>query len=125
MTTTTDVSRSSPAATERLHALDAIRSFALLLGIVLHATMSFFLPIPALDNSPSTTLGVTFFTIHIFRMSLFFIIAGFFAHLVFHRKGGRAFHRQWLLPCWLAPRCYSGGWRSADLRGRGSAPVNS
>ena len=32
---------------ERLHALDAVRAFALLSGIVLHATMSFFLPIPA------------------------------------------------------------------------------
>ena len=28
---------------ERFHALDAVRAFALLLGIVLHATMSFFL----------------------------------------------------------------------------------
>ena len=38
-----------PAMTQndRFHALDAARGFALLLGIVLHATMSFFLPIPA------------------------------------------------------------------------------
>ena len=28
-------------APERLHALDAVRGFALLLGIVLHATLSF------------------------------------------------------------------------------------
>ncbi|MEX2131619.1 MAG: acyltransferase family protein, partial [Pseudohongiellaceae bacterium] len=79
---------------ERLHALDAVRSFALFLGIVLHATMSFFLPIPALDNSPSTALGVTFFVIHIFRMSLFYVIAGFFAHLVFHRKGLAVFAQE-------------------------------
>ena len=75
----------------RLHALDAARGFALLLGIVLHATMSFFLPIPAQDASQSTTLGVTFYVIHMFRMSLFFLIAGFFAHMVFHRRGLRAF----------------------------------
>jgi peptidoglycan/LPS O-acetylase OafA/YrhL len=76
---------------DRFHALDAARALALLLGIVLHASMSFFLPIPAQDVSPSTTLGVTFYVIHIFRMSLFFFIAGFFAHLVFHRRGARAF----------------------------------
>jgi ABC-type multidrug transport system ATPase subunit len=78
-------------AQDRFHALDAARAFALLLGIVLHATMSFFLFIPAQDVSQSTTLGVTFYVIHIFRMSLFYFIAGFFAHLVFHRRGVRAF----------------------------------
>ena len=34
-------------SSHRLHALDAARGFALLLGIVLHATMSFFTIIPA------------------------------------------------------------------------------
>lgn len=79
------------ADSERFHALDALRGFALLLGIVLHATMSFFLPIPAQDVSQSTTLALTFYVIHSFRMSLFFLIAGFFAHLLFHRRGMRGF----------------------------------
>lgn len=78
-------------AQDRFHALDAARGFALLLGIVLHATMSFFLPIPAQDGSQSATLAVTFYVIHVFRMSLFFLIAGFLAHMVFHRRGARAF----------------------------------
>ncbi len=77
----------------RLHALDAVRATALLLGIVLHGTMSFFLPIPAMDVSQSTTLGITFYIIHIFRMTTFFLIAGFFAHLVYHRRGWRMFAR--------------------------------
>ncbi len=76
---------------ERFHALDAARAFALFLGIVLHATMSFFLVIPARDSSESTTLAVTFYVIHTFRMSVFYLIAGFFAHVVFHRRGVRAF----------------------------------
>jgi ABC-type multidrug transport system ATPase subunit/surface polysaccharide O-acyltransferase-like enzyme len=76
---------------DRFHALDAARAFALLLGIVLHATMSFFLVLPAQDVSQSTTLGVSFYVIHMFRMSLFYFIAGFFAHLLFHRRGARAF----------------------------------
>ena len=76
---------------DRFHALDAARAFALLLGIVLHATMSFFLPIPAQDGSQSGALAITFYVIHTFRMSLFFLIAGFFAHMLFHRRGARAF----------------------------------
>jgi glucan biosynthesis protein C len=76
---------------ERLHALDAVRGFALLLGIVLHATLSF-IPAPSRvwiiqDSHPSMTLGVLFFAIHVFRMTTFFLIAGFFAHLSFHRRG--------------------------------------
>ena len=76
---------------ERFHALDALRAFALLLGIVLHASMSFFLPIPVQDPSQRTAPAVSFHVIHAFRMSLFFLIAGFFAHLLFHRRGARAF----------------------------------
>lgn len=80
---------------ERLHALDAVRGYALLLGIVLHATMSF-LPAPSRiwiigDSHPSITLGVLFFAIHVFRMTAFFLIAGFFAHLSFHRYGSWGF----------------------------------
>ncbi|MDO8908275.1 MAG: acyltransferase family protein [Pseudohongiella sp.] len=78
---------------DRLHALDAVRASALLLGIVLHSTMSFFLPIPAMDVSQSPLLAGLFYVIHIFRMSLFFLIAGFFAHMVFHRRGAQAFIR--------------------------------
>ena len=76
---------------DRFHSLDAVRGFALLLGIVLHAAMSFFMPIPRMDSSPSTTLSLFFFTVHIFRMPVFFLIAGFFAHMVFHRKGWGTF----------------------------------
>jgi glucans biosynthesis protein C len=82
-------------APERLHALDAVRGFALLLGIVLHATLSF---VPTTrrfwiiqDSHPSTTLAVLFFAIHVFRMTTFFLIAGFFAHMSFHRRGAWGF----------------------------------
>jgi len=83
---------------ERLHGLDAVRGFALVLGVVLHATMSF-LPgfgatgWPLADSSSSVPLGVTFYVIHIFRMTTFFVIAGFFGHLLFHREGVRGFIR--------------------------------
>jgi ABC-type multidrug transport system ATPase subunit/peptidoglycan/LPS O-acetylase OafA/YrhL len=76
---------------ERLHALDAVRAFALLAGIVLHATMSFFLPIPAHDVSQSQTLQMVFSLIHPWRMTTFFIVAGLFARLVIEKRGARGF----------------------------------
>ena len=86
----------TPSNTERLPALDAVRGFALLLGVGFHAGFSF---IPGLfpglwaitDRSPSTTLAVLLFASHVFRMSLFFFVAGFFAHLLFERRGARGF----------------------------------
>ncbi len=79
------------STTDRFHALDAVRGFALISGVVLHATMSFFLPIPAHDVSQSATLGILFYVIHTFRMTLFFIIAGFFARLLMQRRGIKGF----------------------------------
>lgn len=89
--------RIEPAGGERLHALDAVRGFALLLGIVFHSTMSFFNGPQQMwfivDKDPSTTLTLLFYVLHIFRMTMFFFIAGFFAHLLYHRRGERAFIR--------------------------------
>ena len=84
-------------APERLHALDAVRGYALLLGVVFHATLSF-IPVPSRiwivqDDHPSTVLAVVFFVIHVFRMTTFFLIAGFFAHMSFHRRGPTGFIR--------------------------------
>jgi len=81
---------------ERFNSLDAVRACALLAGIVLHCITSF-LPgfrdanWPLSDSSTSAGLGVLFFTIHLFRMSLFFIIAGFFAHILYQRLGAMGF----------------------------------
>lgn len=81
---------------ERLHALDAVRAGALLLGVVFHAGFSFIPGLPPglwamVDNSPSTPLAVLLFASHMFRMTLFFVIAGFFARMAFHRRGARGF----------------------------------
>jgi len=90
----TDVTQ-APRAPERLHALDAVRGFALLLGVVFHATLSFIPsphPIwPVQDSHQTMALGAVFFSSHVFRMTTFFLIAGFFAHMSFHRRGARAF----------------------------------
>lgn len=74
---------------ERLHGLDALRGFALLLGVVLHASLSFFpeqIWIVA-DDSRSIGAATLFFGIHLFRMTAFFVIAGLFAHMMLARRG--------------------------------------
>ena len=78
----------------RLHGLDAVRGLALILGVVAHSALSF-LTGPQVwvvaDVDRSTTLNIAFFVIHPMRMSVFFLIAGFFGRLMFHRIGGKAF----------------------------------
>jgi len=78
---------------DRLHALDAVRSYALLLGVVLHAAAAFLegFPIPTWFVEPSTTAAVIYYIIHMFRMSAFFLMAGFFARMVVERRGVKAF----------------------------------
>ena len=82
----------------RVHALDAVRGFALLAGVFLHGAMSFlpgFAEVgwPIVDRTPSRELGVTFYVIHMFRMTTFFFIAGWFGHLSLQRRGLRGFVR--------------------------------
>lgn len=80
----------------RYHSLDALRAVAMLLGIVVHATISFW---PGFregryavsDDSPSAVMSGLYFVLHIFRMSLFFAIAGFFARVLRERLGTRGF----------------------------------
>lgn len=84
-------------ATDRLHGLDALRGFALLLGVALHAAMSY-LPgaeyfwIVA-DGERSTVLAGGFFWVHSFRMTLFFLLAGYFGRLVLQKRGTAGFVR--------------------------------
>ena len=79
-----------PTMNKRLAYLDAVRAFALLLGIVFHASLSFvpvFIGWAVMDVSTSSIVSVFLLISHSFRMELFFLIAGFFGHMTFHRKG--------------------------------------
>lgn len=80
----------------RLHALDAVRGFALLLGVAFHAALSFLPGVPpgmwfAIDSSTNAVLSDAAFVSHIFRMSLFFFIAGYFGRLLYQKLGARSF----------------------------------
>ena len=76
--------------TSRYHGLDALRGIAMVLGIVLHAALPYIPGIPSSvwpsDSSSSYLIKIIFEFIHMWRMPLFFILAGFFANLIITRK---------------------------------------
>jgi glucan biosynthesis protein C len=82
---------------DRLHALDALRAFALILGIFFHGAAGYIENFPValwpMREPPSTTLAAFFFVSHMFRMSLFFVLAGFFGRMMVERRGTRGFVR--------------------------------
>jgi peptidoglycan/LPS O-acetylase OafA/YrhL len=68
--------------------LDALRSFAMLLGIALHASLSFFAaPWPVHDTQRSDLLPLFLVAVHGFRMPLFFLLSGYFTMFVYRRRG--------------------------------------
>ena len=79
--------------TTRYHGLDALRAFAMIMGVVLHAALLYVDPDLAYaitnkkDTPTSETLGVIFFFIHTWRMPVFFLLAGFFTRLMIERRG--------------------------------------
>jgi glucan biosynthesis protein C len=74
---------------QRLHHLDAARAVLLLLGIPFHvgttATMILSPGLPAWMANPVLGVGLSF--IHSFRMSAFFILAGYFSGMASARRG--------------------------------------
>ncbi|MFN0066055.1 MAG: acyltransferase family protein [Limisphaerales bacterium] len=85
-----------PPAPSRLDHLDATRAFALVLGVVFHASLSFmpvFMGWAVQDVSTSPLVAVFVAVSHAFRMELFFLLAGFFSQVTLHRKGTADFIR--------------------------------
>jgi peptidoglycan/LPS O-acetylase OafA/YrhL len=79
----------------RYRGLDALRGIAMLLGILLHASIPYISKLlniewmwPA-DDDQSVPLLLMMDFIHVWRMPLFFLLAGFFAHLLLERRGLR------------------------------------
>lgn len=93
MTNLSEPGRSNPQG--RLHSLDALRAGALLLGLMVHSAMAFMAGTDNAwivhDKGSSPLADMAFFVPHMFRMVLFFMIAGLFARLGIQRLGRRAF----------------------------------
>jgi surface polysaccharide O-acyltransferase-like enzyme len=79
----------------RIPWLDNLRSIAMLLGVFLHAAFAYASPSQsvwlATDARSSVLVDATIWFIHLFRMSLFFLLSGYFAKLVIQRKGVKQF----------------------------------
>lgn len=80
------------AATEktRLDYLDATRAFALVLGVIFHASLSFspyFMGWAVQDVSTSPVISNFVQISHSFRMETFFLLAGFFSYGLLQRRG--------------------------------------
>ena len=79
--------------TGRFHGLDVLRGLAMMLGIVLHAALPYIPDVEAFwpaDESSSHVTNIIFQFIHIWRMPLFFILAGFFANLFISNKSWKS-----------------------------------
>jgi hypothetical protein len=97
---------------KRYHDLDALRAFAMLLGIVLHGALSFFpvpiwpaqdlqqpeINVPAVLAAPLESAGLKvpadyspyefiLHAIHGFRLPLFFLVSGFFTAMLWRNRG--------------------------------------
>jgi len=80
---------------ERLHALDGLRAAMMLLGLVFHTVISY-MPFPAWvyhDRATTPAAALIFFYIHLFRMHIFFALAGFFCAMMVARRGLRGMVR--------------------------------
>jgi fucose 4-O-acetylase-like acetyltransferase len=69
---------------ERLHHLDALRALTMLLILPAHA-----LALIGLSDGWNDLEAAIFWTIHVFRLPLFFLVAGFFGALLVRTQGVR------------------------------------
>jgi ABC-type uncharacterized transport system ATPase subunit len=84
----------SSSGSARRHDLDALRAFAMLLGIGLHAAMSFTGMWVVRDLKPDAIFTWFFSATHGFRMPLFFLVSGFFTMMLYRQRGTRALLKQ-------------------------------
>ena len=80
------------APKRRWHDLDALRAFAMLLGIGLHAALSFYptiWPVTDVTADMDDYFDEFVLAVHGFRMPLFFLLSGFFTVLLWRRRGLR------------------------------------
>ena len=86
-----------PVGPERFHGLDVLRAMAMLMGLVFHAPMLYYIPImadgfkdfgvsSATMPSMEAWLSAIVYWLHSWRMTVFFMISGFFTALVLSKR---------------------------------------
>ena len=107
MSADSEASSSIKVPSPRYHALDALRAYAMFLGVILHASMAYIPNVPWGSHDPAAAdwVGLILLGIHGFRMQLFFVISGFFTLMLLQRRGVQNIikHRflRILIPCVL------------------------
>ncbi|MEL0088707.1 MAG: acyltransferase family protein [Halieaceae bacterium] len=82
------------ATTERYHGLDLLRAFAMMLGLLMHASLTYDHVDPGLIPDWIKLMNAW---IHLWRMPLFFVLAGFFGCMILQRRGAPGFLQDRLL----------------------------
>ncbi len=81
----------SSTVESRLHYFDNLRALAMMAGVIFHASLAYSLKLHGLwltgDRQQSEWFDIFAWFFHIFRMPLFFIIAGFFVALLINKRG--------------------------------------
>ncbi len=76
---------------QRFHYMDNLRALAMLAGVVFHVGLAHSFVLhkywPTADTSRSVVVDVLALFSHLFRMPLFFVVAGFFAALMVRKRG--------------------------------------
>src|SRR6266511_3684545 len=98
-----------PMATVRYHSLDALRGTMMLLGIYLHAAVAYSRhgSWPWKDGSTTGVFDLTLGLIHVFRMPVFYCLAGFFAAFLLEHRGTAGFLKNRMVRI-LVP--FAAGW---------------
>lgn len=77
--------------TPRLHYMDNLRALAMLAGVVFHAGLAYSVLLhrflPTADVGQSLAVDFALWFSHLFRMPLFFVVAGFFSALLVTKQG--------------------------------------
>ncbi len=78
--------------TQRIHSLDSLRAIMMLLGLVIHAAITYgvfdYGRVWAIKDPNTTSLSNDYIVsfIHSFRMQIFFVVAGFFGAMLFYER---------------------------------------
>jgi peptidoglycan/LPS O-acetylase OafA/YrhL len=86
---------SNASTHERIHAMDSLRAIMMMLGLVLHSAITYgvydYRGGWSLKDPNATSYSMDWLVsfIHIYRMPLFFLVAGFFGALLFYKRGAQ------------------------------------
>lgn len=84
----------TPAKSERYSSFDALRASMMLLGVVIHSATAY-CTLPDVwwlkDPATSRWMDALVLWIHLFRLPIFFVMAGFFAAMLIEKRGWQGF----------------------------------